>query len=183
MKSLLRSLPLLAAFALSAAASAAPGLGIRLGSFELGDLRANVALEVGLDLNETLRDALDGGVEVVFRLDMDVVEERWMFDRGLYGASWSSSMRRREYGQGYEYRRFGEEDWRNSDGVDSALSNMRDFRVILDDRGLLGDLQRPEVYVLHRVEVDLEVLPNPIKVELLTTPGWNFSSGWVRTWH
>lgn len=183
MTHLLRALSCLAVFAASAAASAGTGLGIRLGAFELGDLRADVSLEVGLDLNETLRDALDGGVEVVFRVDMDVVEQRWMFDRGLYGSSWSSAMRRREYGQGYEYRRFGEEDWLNSDGVDSALSNMRDFRVILDDRGLLGDLQRPEVYVLHRVEVDLDALPNPIKVELLTTPGWNFSSGWVRTWH
>lgn len=175
-------LPWLALAVLPLLAVAAGGPTIKVDEFTVGERRADVSLSVVLDLNETLRDALDGGLEVVFRLEMDVVEERWVFDRDLYGSTWTGSLRRRKYGQGYEYRPFGSGDWRDADSVDAALEGLRPFVTIIEDRDFLADLRREQVYVLHRVEVDLDTLPNPIKVELLTTPGWDFSSGWLRTW-
>ena len=180
---ILTILPCVALALLPALALAASGPTARVEGFEVEQGRADVSLAVMLDLNETLRDAVDGGLEVAFRLEMDVVQDRWVIDRSLYGTSWTGSLRRRTYGQGYEYRRLGEEGWNDADSIEVALTGMRDFRFIFDDPELVKELPRQDIYVVHRVEVDIESLPNPIKVELLTTPGWDFSSGWLRTWH
>ena len=166
-----------------AQAVAQEGLTFKVEEFKVENDRAEIALNVSLDLNDALRDAVDGGLVVAFELEMSVVRKRWLFDQEIYGGSWTAELRRRKYGQGYEYRRFGEEDWSEANSIDDAFLGMRNFRTIHNDADMVSELRDPNVYVAHRVEVDLDALPNPIKVELLTTPGWNFSSGWQETWH
>lgn len=176
---LLARLTAVAALAAAAFAHAA-GLGFSEMTLVRGEGSADLGLRAELSLNQSLKDALDGGQVVTFVIESRVMREQIFVDKPLHTYRWEASMRRRDFGQGYEYRRFGMDAWEQSEDVDGALEDMGELRVTIDDPAVLLELKDFEVYVSNRIEVDLEALPTPLKVDLMTTSGWNFSSGWLR---
>ncbi|MBF2735821.1 MAG: DUF4390 domain-containing protein [Betaproteobacteria bacterium AqS2] len=168
---------------LAAAGQASQG-GPRIASSDIrfAENAAHVSVRMDLDLNQSLVDALDGGMLVFFTHELEIVEPRlWGWgERELYRFLAQASVRRSDYGPGFEYRGFRSNLWRRAETLDEALAAMAVHELVLDDPLVLGTLRRLDAFVQNRIEVDLDKLPNPIKIELMTSADWLFSSPWTR---
>lgn len=176
---------LLAATLLAAAllaplrAGAAPQ--IRLVSYDLDTKRALIALATELDLSQSLRDAVEGGTELGFNLELKVMRERWYGNELLAHYRWPGRLRRVQYGQGYEYQEFGEDQWADAASIDAALAALDELSFEVTESALINQMRSFDAFLSYRLEVDLDMLPNPLKVDLLTSAEWKFSSGWLET--
>ena len=165
---------------LAAAPAAAEPL-VHISKYELSTARAIVELETELEINSSLRDAVEGGNEVVFVTELKIMHERWFGDQQLEHYKWQGRVRRVQYGLGYEYQPFGSGQWAEASSIDEALALMDKVAIELDESSLVSKLRSFDTYLEYRVEVDLDFLPNPLKVDLLTSAEWKFSSGWQQT--
>ncbi len=154
------------------------GLTIREVRFETFESLANMTIEMDLGLNQSLRTALEGGIEIGFVAELKIMRDGWLFNRELEMFTWMTRIRRLSFGQGYEYRLFNSNIWLETDSVEEALTQMGQLILLFEDPLLLRTVKRPDVYFNHRVEVDLSSLSNPLQVDLLTSNDWLFSSGW-----
>ena len=154
------------------------GLGIKLENFEQGPELVDLTAAIDLELSTSLRDALSGGTELRFIIEMQMMQQRWLVDEELVRYAWTGAVRRREYGQGYEFQAFGDDTWQEASVAADALRSLSVLRIQFTDPRLIADLANPRIYFNLRVEVDLDSLPNALKVDLLTSADWNFSSGW-----
>lgn len=137
-----------------------------------------------LDLDNTLIEAVDGGLELALVAEMRLVEERpfWV-DRDRRHFVWTASLSKDRATGRYRYRAFGTEGERVVDTLPQALDKLSLLwakfpaaevaSLLCSDRGL----------VLTRVEIDLKSLPDPLQISLLTSVDWDFSSGWKENRH
>lgn len=179
---LLLALLLLGALAAAGQAGGQGGPRIAASDIRFAENAAHVSVRMDLDLNQSLLDALDGGMLVFFTHELEIVEPRlWGWgERELHRFLAQASVRRSDYGPGFEYRRFRSDLWRRAETLDEALAAMAVHELALDDPGVLATLRRLDAFVQNRIEVDLDKLPNPIKIELMTSADWLFSSPWTR---
>ena len=139
-----------------------------------------VITKMNLSLNQSLEDALLGGTTVGFSYELEILEDGWIYDSSLAEYEWHAYIKLGKYGQGFEYRRFGSNDWIRSDKLQEALLGMQTLEIEFSIPKELEILRQDTTYFIHRVEVDIDELPTPLKVDLLTSANWNFSSGWQR---
>ena len=154
---------------------------IRIITYDLDTKRAFIDIATELDLNESLRDALEGGTELGFNLELKVMRERWYGSELLAHYRWLGKVRRVQYGLGYEYLRFGQDGWEAAGSIDAALAALDQLAFEVTESALVNQMRSFDAFLSYRIEVDLDGLPNPLKVDLLTSAAWKFSSGWLET--
>lgn len=176
-------LTLLLAWGAASRADDSPrGLAIAASDIRFAENAAVVSVRMDLSLNQSLLDALDSGMLVFFVHKLEIVEPSlwgWGED-AVYRFQSEASIRRSDYGQGFEYRRFRSQLWERADFLSDVLEALAPHELRFDDEQILTTLRRTDVFVRNRVEVDLDELPNPIKIELMTSADWLFSSPWTR---
>lgn len=177
-----RILGVLVGLLVHATAVAEDGMHIDMSSFEFNEKSGDMVLDMNLVLNHSLEDAINGGIELSFLIEMNVLEQGWLTSDTVHSYSWRAKVRRHQLGQGYEYKHFGKDNWNTAPSILEALADMEQLRLNYDNEKFLRSLRsNAELYFEHRLEVILGDLPNPLQVELLTSSEWHFSSGWQRS--
>ena len=158
----------------------ASDLQIVMTNYEATASEAEMVMDVKVSASNNLLGALDGGTPVLYKLDLLIRERTWYKDSVIANYQWFAEVRRLDYSQGYRYRRFGEQNWYEVLEFEEVVANMSEFRLKFDDPSLVSTIaSNPDIYFEYRVEVDINNLPNLLRVDLLTSSDWNFSSGWV----
>ena len=139
-------------------------------------LHANMHVPEG----ESLRQALESGLEIDFLLQVSVQRRRWWWlDQRAANIVWRATL---SYDPILRRHKLA-----TADGFRRAYPKLRDA---LDRLGKLRQwpvspniapaLDNPDSYLLARLEVDISRLPRPVKILLLTDDDWDFDSGWTR---
>ena len=137
-----------------------------------------VQADLTIKKTEKLRDLLHGGFDVCLKFELNFIQERnWWPDKTLVNIVWApkisydSLLARYTFTSGknrYEYRL-----------LEEALKRAGQLRAAPDD--VMERLAKAEkVYVSALFELDIENMPQPIQVDLLTDDEWEISSGWKR---
>lgn len=127
-----------------------------------------------------LRQALEGGLEIEFSLQVVVNRRRWWWlDQHVADINWRAALSYDSILRRYRLA-----------AADGFRREYRTLRDALDRMGVLRGwpispelapiLEDPNAYVLARLEVDVARLPQPVKILLLTDDAWDFDSGWTR---
>ncbi|MCY4325919.1 MAG: DUF4390 domain-containing protein [Betaproteobacteria bacterium] len=144
-----------------------------------GDESFTVDMTYKLSLDDQLLAALAGGLQIPFVAELRFIELRqfWL-DRSLKNYAWHAYISRPLPGAGYRFKRFADENEETAGSLEDALAELASLSLTSADRQLRGLLCTDRGMLQARIEVQLDLLPDPLQISVLTNSNWNFSSGW-----
>lgn len=134
--------------------------------------------QVDFDFSKRSLEALDSGVPLTLRMDIEVQRKRsWLPDETIatleqyyqlnyHALSHSYLVRNLNSGALYAYP--------TQEEAIASLGEMHDFPLL--DANLISPKERYEVEV--RILLDIDSLPSPLKLIAYVTPAWHLSSDW-----
>lgn len=155
----------------------AEGIDIASAALESTDEGYRLALNVTLELNRGLEDAIMHGVPLYFTTEVEISRPRWYwFDDRAASTSRTIRIAYNVLTHQYHAAILGQLQ-QSFNTLDDALSLVRrPSRWIVAEK---GTLKRGETYnVAVRVGLDIERLPKPFQVNALNNSDWRFSSDW-----
>ena len=170
----------LCVLAFCAAAQAGGGFAVNEVWFERasGDYAVRARLSAGPEF--LVRQLLQSGYAVKFKLDMRLFQSRdWLPDRELGNISWTPEIVYDSLLERYTFRAGGVVEEFNT--LPAALARTEVLRGAPSGdaqtlRRILGD---PDAYLTARYEMLIDHLPQALQVSLLTGE-WDINSGWRR---
>ena len=167
----------LLALTLIPACAHAEGIDITSASLEKTDEGYKLALNVDLELNRGLEDAIMRGVPLYFTTEVEISRPRWYWfdDRAV---STSQTIRISYNVLTHQYHAaIIDHLQRSFNSLDDALMMVRrPNRWVVADNDALKRGQTYDVAV--RTGLDVERLPKPFQVNALNNSDWRFSSDW-----
>ena len=148
-------------------------------SLDRGEQSFTVDISYQLSLDDQLLAALDSGLQIPFIAELRFIELRnfWL-DRSLSSHAWHAHVSRPLPGAGWRFKRFNDEGEETADSLADALAEISMLSLSSADQQLIGLLCTDRGMIQARIEVQLDLLPDPLQISVLTNSGWNFSSGW-----
>ncbi len=148
----------------------------------VGQDRAQLGAQVDFTPNDQLVEALRGEQSLAFNFEVKVAVVRpYWFDIEYSTLRWDAHLIYDNVLNTFQVITFN--------GNESVARDMKHaFEILGDVKGLemigngLGDvLQTDNTSVSARFEVDVDRLPSPMRIAMLSSLDWNFSTGW-RVW-
>ena len=181
MKTLLSLFALAAASLAGTAALAESGSSPTIAELRVSKGAEAFTVDIGyrLSLDDQLLAALAGGLKIPFVAELRFIElRRFWLDRSLRNYTWHAHVSRPLPGAGYRFKRFGDEGEETAGSLEEALAEIAALALTVDDLQLRGLLCTDRGMLQARIEVQLDMLPDPLQISVLTNSNWNFSSGW-----
>lgn len=140
----------------------------------------DLEIDYSLLLDSQLQSAMYGGVKIWFIAEMRFIEKRALwFDKDIKFFAWNASLSKSVSDSSIRYKLFGLDGEEQAVDLETALEEISLLTLQFKDSANLLDLICSDKGMfLHRVEVDLSKLPEPLQISMLTTADWDFSSGW-----
>ncbi|MEO7031394.1 MAG: DUF4390 domain-containing protein [Herbaspirillum sp.] len=168
---------LLVLAAISLPAHAAEAIEVTQARLESSDDGYRLAASFSFDLNHTLEDALNRGIPLYFKIDVDITRPRWYwFDEKAIHASQTIRISYNVLTRQYHAGEAGQ--------LQQTFANLDDVMVLLrrPNRWVVAqkdELKAGETYrVATRMSLDLAQLPKPFQVNALNNSDWRVSSDW-----
>lgn len=166
---------MLAAIALPA--HAAEAIEVTQARLESSDDGYRLSASFSFDLNHSLEDALNRGIPLYFKIDVEITRSRWYwFDEKTIRASQTIRISYNVLTRQYHAGEAGQ--------LQQTFANLNDVMVLLrrPNRWVVAqnnDLKPGETYqVATRMSLDLAQLPKPFQVNALNNSDWRVSSDW-----
>lgn len=168
---------LLVLAAISLPVHAAEAIEVTQARLESSDDGYRLAASFSFDLNHTLEDALNRGIPLYFKIDVDITRPRWYwFDEKAIHASQTIRISYNVLTRQYHAGEAGQ--------LQQTFANLDDVMVLLrrPNRWVVAqkdELKAGETYrVATRMSLDLAQLPKPFQVNALNNSDWRVSSDW-----
>ena len=144
-----------------------------------GENSANLRAQVGFALSERLAEILrsEQPLEFVFEIRFYVERPFWV-DLEYATVGWSATLVYDNILDAYRVVAFNGVET-VAETIEEAMAAISDIHSLEINAERLGDrLRLSGARIQVRFEVDLEKLPPPLRVDLLSRLDWDFSTGW-----
>lgn len=162
---------------LSACGQSVPGQGFEIRSVSARGSSQGVTVNISqtLRLSEEARTALEQGVPLVIRVDMDLVAVNQSGSVKEHSTLWELSYL--PLSEHYQLSRLGENNIQTFPRLRHALADLGRVRIDLD----LPTGQALVPYVLSvRLKLDQRRLPAPMRLPAFFSAEWRLDSGWSK---
>lgn len=159
----------------------AAGFSVRDASTRLSDGVYRLDADLGFRFSEQAIQALQNGVPLTLRVDIEVARSRWWWlDATVATLEQRYRIKYHAFSDKYLVHNFNSGafyTYPTLAGAVDALGRIRDLPLL--DRKLVAEDEAYEVAI--RVYLDIEALPSPLRPIAYITPAWHLTSEWT-TW-
>lgn len=171
---------LLALLLLFAGAAQAAGITIKQADLQLVDEFYLLRAELDIDLSSKVEDALNKGVPLTFRMEVELVRPRSLwFDETVVSTHQLVRLSYHALTRQYRLNAGGlNKNFVSLDGALAELQSLHDWQIL--ERTQLPR-KSPPLRLGLRVYLDQTQLPKPLQVNALSSADWQLDSGWQQS--